>query len=62
MKYLKLTEKQKNQHPSIHHTGSVLGMKKHGGWGKNDVCVRCGQYIYNLSITISNAESRFIGD
>lgn len=25
-------------------------MKKLGYWGKHDVCVRCGQYIYNISI------------
>lgn len=24
-------------------------MKKLGYWGKHDVCVRCGQYIYNIS-------------
>lgn len=51
MRYEKLTEKEKARHPSIHYTGSVRGMKKRG-WGKNDRCVRCGQYIYNLSITI----------
>lgn len=47
-----LTEIQKAQHPSIHYTGSVKGMKKLGYWGKNDICIRCGQYIYNLSIFI----------
>lgn len=52
MKYMKLTDRQKAIHPSIHCTGSVRGMKKLGYWGKDDVCVRCGQYIYNLSITI----------
>lgn len=52
MQYMKLTEAQKDRHPSIHYTGSVRGMKNHGGWGKHDHCVRCGQYIYNLSITI----------
>ena len=52
MKYMKLTEKEKARHPSIHYTGSVRGMKNHNGWRKNDRCVRCGQYIYNLSITI----------
>ena len=54
MKYQRLTQKEKNTHPSIHYTGSVRGMKKLHGWRKDDVCVRCGQYIYNLSITISN--------
>lgn len=43
---------QKDRHPSIHHTGSVRGMKKLGFWRKKDRCVRCGQYIYNLSMTI----------
>ena len=52
MRYTRLTEKEKARHPSIHHTGSVRGMKKHNGWRKNDRCVRCGQYIYNLSMVI----------
>ncbi|WP_286080839.1 hypothetical protein [Parablautia intestinalis] len=51
MKNVKLTETEKSIHPSIHYTGSVRGMKKLGYWGKNDVCVRSGAYIYNLSIT-----------
>lgn len=50
MKYKKLTESEKAIHPSIHCSGSVSGMKKLGYWGKNDECVRCGSYIYNLSI------------
>ena len=50
MRCEKLSEtKKKNRHPSIHYTGSVRGMKKLGYWDKDDVCVRCGQYIYNLS-------------
>lgn len=49
---MKLTEAEKARHPSIHYTGSVRGMKKLGYWGKNDRCVRCGQFIYNLSIAI----------
>lgn len=28
----------------------LMQMKKLGYWGKHDVCVRCGQYIYNISI------------
>lgn len=52
MKYVKLTEAEKARHPSIHHTGSVRGMKKLGYWGRHDRVVRCGQFIYNLSITI----------
>lgn len=50
MEYRKLTKWDKEHHPSIHRTGSVRGMKKLGFWGKNDHCVRCGSYIYNLSI------------
>ena len=50
MRYEKLTEYEKTIHPSIHISGSVRGMKKLGYWGKHDQCVRCGNYIYNLSI------------
>ena len=52
MKYERLTRAQKDRHPSIHYTGSVRGIKKQGFWRKKDRCVRCGQYIYNLSMTI----------
>lgn len=52
MEYRKLSEFEKNIHPSIHYTGSVRGMKKLGYWGEHDKCVRCGSYIYNLSITL----------
>lgn len=41
-----------NEHPSIHATGSVRGMKKLRFWGKNDRVIRHGQYYYNLSIRI----------
>ena len=34
---------------SIDATGSVRGMKKLGFWGKHDVCIRCGKYIYNVN-------------
>lgn len=34
--------------PSIHRTGSVTGMKEKY-WGKNALCVRCGDYIYNVT-------------
>lgn len=54
MQYMRLTEAEMERHPSIHHTGSVRGMKKLGYWGKGDHCVRCGNYIYNLSKTISS--------
>jgi hypothetical protein len=43
-----------DRHPSIHYTGSVAGMKKLGYWGKDDVCVRIGNYIYDLSITLKH--------
>lgn len=36
--------------PNIHKSGSVRGMKKLGYWGKNDVCIRIGNYIYNLTL------------
>lgn len=68
MKYMKLTDAEKSRHPSIHYTGSVRGMKRHGGWGKKDVCVRCGQFIYNLSIFLNPqsvllpGRGRFIGE
>lgn len=52
MEYRKLTPNEKASHPSIHYSGSVRGIKKLGYWGKNDHCVRSGQYIYNLSIYI----------
>lgn len=52
MQYMKLSEAEKAAHPSIHYTGSVRGMKKLGYWGKHDMCVRCGQFIYNLSMWI----------
>lgn len=39
-----------DDHPSIHATGSVRGMKKLGFWRKGDEIVRHGQYYYNLSI------------
>lgn len=52
LRYEKLSAAQMTQHPSIHYTGSVRGMKKLGFWGEHDIVVRCGQYIYNLSIFI----------
>lgn len=52
MRYARLTEAEKERHPSIHVTGSVRGMKKLGFWGKDDRIVRNGQYYYNLSIRI----------
>ena len=52
MEYVKKGDPVTNNHPSIHYTGSVKGMKKLGYWGKKDKCVRQGQYIYNLSKTV----------
>lgn len=57
MKYMKLTQGKRDRHPSIHYTGSVKGMKKLGYWGKDDKCVRCGQYIYNLSIFVGGRKN-----
>ena len=59
MQYRKLTPGEKYRHPSIHYTGSVSGMKKLGYWGKDDICVRCGQYIYNMSRYIGGYKVRF---
>ena len=59
MQYRKLTPGEKDRHPSIHYTGSVSGMKKLGCWGKDDICVRCGQYIYNMSRYIGVYKARF---
>ena len=56
MEYRKLTAAEKARHPSIHYTGSVRGMKKLGFWGKKDKCVRCGSYIYNMSMYISGQD------
>ena len=52
MVYRRLSENERACHPSIHYTGSVRGMKRLGLWGKHDRCVRCGQYIYNVSVWI----------
>jgi hypothetical protein len=53
MNKIAITNDITDRHPSIHYTGSIRGMKKLGYWGKNDVCVRIGNYIYNLSITLA---------
>lgn len=58
MRYQRLTESEKDTHPSIHCTGSVRGMIKLGYWKKGDNIVRCGQYIYNLSILLSGCWGR----
>lgn len=61
MEYMRLTEYQKAIHPSVHYTGSVRGMKKLGYWRKHDRCVRCGQYIYNISMFIGDINERYRG-
>lgn len=53
MERIQLNEHEKLCHPSIHCTGSVRGMIKCGFWDKGDRLVRCGQYIYNMSIYLS---------
>lgn len=56
MKYIRkadFPEWERDRHPSIHYTGSVVGMKNLGYWGKGDTCVRCGSWIYNLSISVN---------
>jgi hypothetical protein len=52
MQYRKKGSFNTDNYPSIHFTGSVLGMKKLGYWKRNDEIVRCGQYYYNLSSPI----------
>lgn len=52
MRYMRLSKAERDRHPSIHYTGSVRGMKKLKYCGKDDECVRCGQYIYNISRTV----------
>lgn len=59
MEYRRLSEAEKDRHPSIHITGSVRGMKRAGFWGKNDHCVRNRDYIYNLSIYIGDPRWRY---
>ncbi|MCC8174909.1 MAG: hypothetical protein LIO91_01805 [Bacteroidales bacterium] len=34
--------------PNFHRSGSVRGMKRLY-WGEQALCVRCGQYIYNVT-------------
>lgn len=52
MIYRRLSQYDKDHHPSIHRTGSIRGMKTLGYWHKDDVIVLCGQYYYNMSIFI----------
>ena len=35
--------------PNIHCSGSVQGMKNHGGWPLHADVVKVGQYVYCLS-------------
>lgn len=57
IKTVKLSEEEKAKHPSIHYSGSVIGMIKLGFWSKDDTIVRCDGHFYNLSIT-SNPQWR----
>lgn len=50
MKHYKLTEAEQNRHPRVSvFYSSAKFMKDNGYWGRKDKCVRCGDYIYNLS-------------
>ena len=60
MKYKKLTKHERDTHPSIHCTGSVRGMKERGLWDKDAECVRRGNHIYNLSVTIQTEHYDFL--
>lgn len=43
-------------HPNISDTGSVLGMKALGHWGKHDQTIRSHGWIYNVShLVVSDA-------
>ena len=53
-----LTEEEKEQHPSIHYSGSVIGMIVLGYWGRDDTIVRCDGFFYNLSINIGRQGGR----
>ena len=61
MQHMKLTAAERARHPYIHYPGSIRGMKKLGFWKKGDRCVRCGQYIYNLSQTIGTYRPVYAG-
>lgn len=53
MRYIKVNSPEARAcegHPCIHYTGSVTGMIKYWGWKKGHTIVRCGQWIYNLSL------------
>lgn len=41
-------------HPNIDCTGSAEGMVKRGYWNKDDITVRAGNYIYNISKFVSD--------
>ena len=56
----RLTQAEKDQHPSIHGSGSVSGMIKRGFWRKGDLIVRCDGFLYNMSIFIRNYQGRFL--
>lgn len=41
-------------HPNIDKSGSIRGMKQHGGWSKYDRCVRSHGLIYNIDISVGS--------
>ena len=43
-------------HSSIDATGSILGMKAQGYWGKKDRTVRSHGYIYNIDSLVTRHE------
>jgi hypothetical protein len=50
-------------HPNISVSGSVVGMKKQGYWGKDDVVVRLNGYRYNTSkYSVSDELDRIAGE
>lgn len=50
-------------HPNIDASGSVIGMKSKGYWGKDDRVVRSHGYIYNIDrIVISDGLDRIAND
>lgn len=46
-------------HPSIDKTGSLRGMKKNGGWRKEDRCVRTMGFIINTDIFAIDKDNKY---
>lgn len=51
-----LTGNEHSAHPNIDRTGSVVGMKKKGYWGKNDIVVATNGAKYNISKLVIHDE------